>query len=71
MIELVPPQYGAAFYALSLVVSGSLFFWFRRLFRRRLVNEAAVLAATVLASVLAMPFAVLAMALLFHLLARS
>lgn len=69
-MELVPLQYETAFYVLSLVVSGSLFFWFRRLFRRRLASEAAVLAATVLASVLAMPFAVLAMALLFHWLTR-
>ncbi|MGI4835869.1 MAG: hypothetical protein ACRYFK_20640 [Janthinobacterium lividum] len=67
-MQLISPQFGTAFYGLSLLVSGGLFFWLRRLFRRRLASEAAVLAATVLASVLAMPFVVLALALLFHLL---
>jgi predicted permease len=70
-MEIVPSQYGTAFYVLSLLLSGSLFFWLRRLFRRRLASEAAALAATVLASVLAMPFVVFGLAVLFHFLARS
>ena len=70
-MQLVSPEFGTAFYVLSLLVSGGLFFGFRRLYRRRLASEAAVLAATVFSAVLVTPIVLLVLAWLFHLVTRS
>lgn len=69
-MPLLTPEFGTAFYVLSLLISGGLFFLFRRLFRRYFAREATVLLATVLAAVVATPLVLLAVLWLVA-LARS
>ena len=56
-MEIVSPSWG--FYALSLVVSGLLFFLFRRLFRRLFRSETVVLIATAMAAIILSPIIML------------
>lgn len=65
-MELISPEYGTTFYVLTLVVSGGLFFLYRRFFRARLATESAALLATVLAAVVSTPLVLLALLWLVH-----
>lgn len=70
-MEIVSPEFGTAFYVLSLLVSGGLFFVFRRLFRRVLASETSALVATVLAAVVATPLVLLLVLWVAHALRAS
>ena len=65
-MKMIAPEYGTAFYVLSLVVSGGLFFLYRRFFRARLATESAALLATVLAAVVSTPIVLLALLWVAH-----
>ena len=56
-MEIVSSSWG--FYALSLAVSGLLFFLFRRLFRRVFRSETIVLIATGMAAIILSPIIML------------
>lgn len=66
-MQLLTPSFGPLFYILSLLVSGGLFFGFRRLFRGWLASEGAVLLATVVAAVVLTPVVLLALLWLYAL----
>lgn len=55
------PAFGIGFYAVSLVVSGLLFFGWRRLFRRVFRAEAWVVIATAMAAIVTTPLVLLAL----------
>jgi hypothetical protein len=59
-MEIVKPEFGAGFYVLSIVVSGVLFFLWRRLFRKKLTSEAAIVISTAIASIITTPIVLLA-----------
>ncbi|RZL15798.1 MAG: hypothetical protein EOO62_02995 [Hymenobacter sp.] len=55
------PVFGTGFMVVSLVVSGLLFFVWRRLFRRFFRAEAAVVIATAMAAIITTPLVLLAL----------
>jgi len=68
-MELVKPA-GIWFYAVSLLVSGLLFFGWRRLFRRVFKAEAIVVIATAMAAIITTPLVLLALLWVLHTLAH-
>ena len=60
-MEIVQPVFGTGFYVVSLVVSGVLFFLWRRLFRRLFRSEAVVVIATAMAVIITTPIVLLAL----------
>lgn len=58
-MDSVQPAFGIGFYVLSLVVSGGLFFLWRRLFRRVFSSEAVVVIATGMAAIITTPVVLL------------
>ncbi len=64
-MELVKPA-GICFYVVSLVVSGLLFFGWRRLFRRVFKAEALVVIATAMAAIITTPLVLLALLWVLH-----
>ncbi len=60
-MEIVQPVFGTGFYVVSLVVSGVLFFLWRRLFRRLFSSEAVVVIATAMAAIITTPIVLLAL----------
>ena len=67
-MEIVQPVFGTGFYVMSLVVSGALFFLWRRLFRRLFRSEAVVVIATAMAAIITTPMVLLGLFWLFALL---
>jgi phosphoglycerol transferase MdoB-like AlkP superfamily enzyme len=68
-MQLVKPEFGIAFYVVSLVVSGLLFFGWRRLFRRVFRAESWVVLATAMAAIITTPLVLLALLWLLRLVA--
>lgn len=68
-MELVKPELGLGFYIASLVVSGLLFFGWRRLFRRVFRTEGVVVVATAMTAIITTPLVLLALLWLLRLLA--
>lgn len=68
-MELVKPEFGIWFYVVSVVVSGLLFFGWRRLFRRVFRAEALVVVATAMAAIITTPVVLLALLWVLHALA--
>lgn len=64
-MELVKPA-GIWFYVVSVLVSGLLFFGWRRLFRRVFRAEALVVVATAMAAIITTPLVLLALLWLLH-----
>jgi hypothetical protein len=60
-MDSVQPAFGLGFYVLSLVVSGLLFFLWRRLFRRVFRSETVVVIATSMAAITTTPLVLLAL----------
>ena len=60
-MAIVQPVFGTGFYVVSLVVSGVLFFLWRRLFRRVFGSEAGVVIATGMAAIITTPIVLLAL----------
>jgi hypothetical protein len=60
-MDSVQPAFGLGFYVLSLVVSGLLFFLWRRLFRRVFRSETVVVIATSMAAIITTPLVLLAL----------
>jgi hypothetical protein len=58
---MVRPVFGTGFLVVSLVVSGVLFFLWRRLFRRLFRSEAGVVIATAMAAIITTPLVLLAL----------
>ena len=69
-MEIVTPVFGTGFYVVSLVVSGALFFLWRRLFRRLFASEAVVVIATAMAAIITTPMVLLALFWLWAMLAK-
>ena len=65
-MEVVKPEFGIWFYVASLVVSGLLFFGWRRLFRRVFKAEALVVIATAMAAIITTPLVLLALLWVLH-----
>lgn len=65
-MEVVKPEFGVWFYVVSLVVSGLLFFGWRRLFRRVFKAEALVVIATAMAAIITTPLVLLALLWVLH-----
>jgi hypothetical protein len=65
-MEVVKPEFGIWFYVVSLVVSGLLFFGWRRLFRRVFKAEAIVVIATAMAAIITTPLVLLALLWVLH-----
>lgn len=66
---MAQPVFGTGFLVVSLVVSGVLFFLWRRLFRRLLRAEAAVVIATAMAAIITTPLVLLGLLWLWNLVA--
>jgi len=64
------PAFGIGFYAVSLVVSGLLFFGWRRLFRRVFRTESWVVIATAMAAIITTPVVLLTLLWLMRFLNR-
>lgn len=64
------PAFGIGFYVASLVVSGLLFFGWRRLFRRVFRAESGVVIATSMAAIITTPLVLLALFWLLHALQK-
>ena len=60
-MQLAQADLGLGFYVASFVVSGLLFFGWRRLFRRVFRAEAVVVIATAMAAIITTPVVVLAL----------
>ena len=60
-MELAQTNFGIGFYVASLVVSGLLFFGWRRLFRRVFRTESWVVLATAMAAIITTPLVLLAL----------
>lgn len=58
---MVRPVFGTGFLVVSLVVSGVLFFLWRRLFRRVFRAEAGVVIATAMAAIITTPLVLIAL----------
>jgi hypothetical protein len=58
---MVRPVFGTGFMVVSLVVSGVLFFLWRRLFRRLFRSEAGVVIATAMAAIITTPLVLVAL----------
>ncbi|RZK23155.1 MAG: hypothetical protein EOO56_06055 [Hymenobacter sp.] len=69
-MDIVQPVFGTGFYVVSLVVSGGLFFLWRRLFRRFFNSEAGVVIATAMAAIITTPIVLLALFWLWAALTR-
>ncbi len=69
-MELAKTGFGIGFYVVSLVVSGLLFFGWRRLFRRVFRAEYWVVIATAMAAILTTPVVLLALLWLLALLKK-
>ena len=65
----VRPVFGTGFMLVSLVVSGGLFFLWRRLFRRTLRSEAAVVIATAMAAIITTPLVLIGLLWLWNIVA--
>ena len=65
----VRPVFGTGFMIVSLVVSGGLFFLWRRLFRRLLRSEAAVVIATAMAAIITTPLVLIGLLWLWNIVA--
>jgi hypothetical protein len=63
------PVFGTGFLVVSLVVSGVLFFLWRRLFRRLFQSEAVVVIATAMAAIVTTPLVLLGLLWLWNMLA--
>ncbi|GEM_PF-1732293 len=70
-MELAKSEFGLGFYVASLVVSGLLFFGWRRLFRRVLRTEAWVVIATAMAAIITTPVVLLVLLWLLRALTKS
>ena len=69
-MEIAKPAFGIGFYVLSIVISGALFFGWRRLFRRFLKSEAVIVIATAMAAIITTPMVLLALLWLVNLLPK-
>lgn len=67
-MQLAEADFGWGFYLVSILVSGLLFFGWRRLFRRVFRAEAAVVVATSMAAIITTPVVLLALLWLVRLL---
>lgn len=67
-MAVVTPVFGPLFYVLSLVVSGTLFFLWRRLFRRLFSSETVIVIATAMAAIITTPIVILAVVYLWTLI---
>ncbi len=67
-MELAKTGFGIGFYVVSLVVSGVLFFGWRRLFRRVFRAESWVVITTAMAAIITTPVVLLALLWLLALL---
>ncbi|AMR26752.1 hypothetical protein A0257_06260 [Hymenobacter psoromatis] len=65
-MEIAKTGFGIGFYVVSLVVSGVLFFGWRRLFRRVFRTEYWVVLATAMAAIITTPVVLLALLLLLE-----
>ncbi|MDJ0364102.1 hypothetical protein QMK33_02975 [Hymenobacter sp. H14-R3] len=68
-MELAKTGFGVGFYVVSLLVSGVLFFGWRRLFRRVFRAEGVVVIATAMAAIVTTPLVLLVLLWLLRLLA--
>lgn len=69
-MELAKTGFGIGFYVVSLVVSGVLFFGWRRLFRRVFRAESWVVITTAMAAIITTPVVLLALLWLLALLKK-
>jgi hypothetical protein len=69
-MEIVKTGFGIGFYVVSLVVSGVLFFGWRRLFRRLFRAESWVVIATAIAAIITTPVVLLVLLWLLALLRK-
>ena len=69
-MEIAKTGFGIGFYVVSLVVSGLLFFGWRRLFRRVFRAESWVVLATAMAAIITTPMVLLALLWLLALLKK-
>ncbi len=69
-MELAKTGFGIGFYVVSLVVSGVLFFGWRRLFRRVFRTEYWVVIATAMAAIITTPVVLLVLLWLLALLKK-
>jgi hypothetical protein len=69
-MEIVKTGFGIGFYVVSLVVSGVLFFGWRRLFRRLFRTESWVVVATAIAAIITTPVVLLVLLWLLALLRK-
>lgn len=69
-MELAKTGFGIGFYVVSLVVSGVLFFGWRRLFRRVFRAESWVVIATAMAAIVTTPLVLLTLLWLMRFLNR-
>jgi len=67
---MAQPVFGTGFILVSLVVSGGLFFLWRRLFWRLLRSEAAVVIATAMAAIITTPLVLIGLLWLWNLVAH-
>ena len=67
-MQLAEADFGWGFYLVSILVSGLLFFGWRRLFRRVFRAEAVVVVATSMAAIITTPVVLLALLWLVRLL---
>ena len=67
-MEIAKPAFGIGFYVLSIVISGALFFGWRRLFRRVFKSEAVIVIATAMAAIITTPIVLVALLWLVNLL---
>ncbi|GAA4504604.1 hypothetical protein GCM10023172_31070 [Hymenobacter ginsengisoli] len=65
-MEIVKADFGIGFYVVSILVSGLLFFAWRRLWRRVFRSEAVVVIATSIAAIITTPVVLLALLWLLH-----
>ncbi len=65
-MEIAKTGFGIGFYVVSLVVSGVLFFGWRRLFRRVFRTEYWVVLATAMAAIITTPIVLLVLLWLLH-----
>ncbi|RZK87382.1 MAG: hypothetical protein EOO62_39335 [Hymenobacter sp.] len=66
-MQLEKSEFGIGFYLVSVLVSGLLFFAWRRLFRRVFRAEGVVVIATAMAAIITTPVVLLALLWVLHL----
>lgn len=65
-MQLEKSEFGIGFYVVSVLVSGVLFFVWRRLFRRVFRAEGVVVIATAMAAIITTPVVLLGLLWLLH-----